>query len=440
MSSNADLMAAAERILELARQLGAEECAASVSFGVSTELEQRDGRVEKAQESRSLSADVELLVDGRFTSCGTSDLRPEALAAVLRRAVDAGRHLEPDLDRRLTEAHLLGVADAELDLDDPTVVQPGDRRARVTALEAAARAAAPTDPVRSITAYAWDGRSARALAFSNGFRSARSGTHHGLALTVSLEDADGRLPEAWASSSARHLQDVDSVHQLADEAASHARARLGARPAPSGRYPMLLDRRSVSRVLGALLSPLGGAAIYEGRSCMADRLGARVASTAFTLIDDPLIPRGLGSRAHDGDGLPAQRRVVIEDGVLQMFFIGVYDGRRLGRPPTTESGSNLVVPPGPRSPGQLAAGLGRHLRVDGFLGGSSNPVTGDFSFGVQGALADGAEILHPISEMNVSGNLFELMDRYLEAADDTCTHSAWRCPTLLFDQVQFSGS
>ena len=72
MSSNADLMAAAERILELARQLGAEECAASVSFGVSTELEQRDGRVEKAQESRSLSADVELLVDGRFTSCGTS--------------------------------------------------------------------------------------------------------------------------------------------------------------------------------------------------------------------------------------------------------------------------------------------------------------------------------------------------------------------------------
>lgn len=432
----------AAEVLALAGRLGAEEASVSVHLGVSTELHRRDGQVEKAQESRSLGADVELMVDGRFSSHSTNDLRPEALQSFLERAVAATRHLEPDEHRRLPDADQMGHADVELDLDDPAHHDwdPERRRELVAALENRARHGLSSDPVRSITAYAWDGRSLAAVACSNGYRSTSHSTSWGMAATVSLEDTDGRLPEAWSSASARHRSDLPGQQFIVDDLARRARARLGSRPAPSGQYDMLLDARVVSRILNVMLSPLGGTAIYEQRSCMADKLGKRVASPAFQLRDEPWIPRALGSRDHDGDGLPSAPRPIIENGVLKTFFINVYNSRRLGMPVTTGRASNLVVPAGDRSAQALLAERDRVIRVDGFLGGNTNPVTGDFSFGVQGALVQNGKVLHPISEMNVSGNIFALMEGYVGAANDVWTWSAWRCPSLLFEQVQFSGS
>ena len=442
VNDTAGLLRSAEEILGIAARLGAEEASVSVHLGVSTELHRRDGRVEKAQESRSLGAEVELMVDGRFSSHSTSDLRPDALEAFLTRAVAATAHLEPDEDRRLPDLSEMGHADVDLDLDDPRHGDwdPEQRRQLVEALEAAAKDALAGDPVRSITAYAWDGRSQGAVACSNGHQSTSASTSWGTAATVSLADADGRIPEAWSSSSARHLADLRPLGDVVDDLGAKARARLGSRPAPSGAYPMLLDARVVSRILNVMLSPLGGTAIYEQRSCMADKKGQRIAAPAFQLRDEPWIPRALGSRDHDGDGRPSRPRAIVEDGVLQTFFINVYNGRRLGMAPTTGRASNLVIPPGPLDPLTLCADRPQVLRVDGFLGGNTNPVTGDFSFGVQGALLENGVVAHPISEMNVSGNIFSLLEGYVGAASDVWTWSAWRCPSLLFDQVQFSGS
>lgn len=440
--TGANLEQGAEDVLRLALELGADEVSVTVSLGVSTELQRRDGKVEKAQESRSLGADVELMVDGRFSSHGTSDLRPAALRAFLERAVAATSHLEPDLDRRLPDIEDMGSADADLDLEDPHYAthNPERRREMVEALEHASREALTSDPVRSITAYVWDGRSQHAIACSNGFRHQGASTSWGMASTVSLADVDGRIPEAWSSASARHLEDLPPIPHIVDDLVRNGRARLGSKAAPSGKYPMLLDARVVSRILNVMLTPLGGNAIYEQRSCMADKLGKQIASTAFSLRDEPLVRRGLGSRHHDGDGLPATPRTIVDNGMLQTFFLSVYDARRLGKQPTTGRASNLCIAPGRRTPDQIARGLGRVVRVDGFLGGNTNPVTGDFSFGVQGALLENGKVLHPVSEMNVSGNIFELMGGYQEAASDVWTWSAWRCPSLLFDNVQFSGS
>lgn len=436
------LDAAARRIVGIATDLGAEETTAQVSRGSWTELQRRDGKVEKAQESRSLSAAVSLMVDGRYSAHSTSDLRPEALSAFLERAVAATRFLEPDPDRRLPELSRMGDADVDLDPVDPTQAHrsPDDRRAAVEALEAQAVAHTGDLKTRSITAFGWDGASETALVTSHGFASRWASTSFGLGASVSLEDDGGKLPEAWTSYSARHHTDVPSPDAIAADLADRGRARLGSGPMESGRYPLLLDRRVVSGLLRALLGPLSGTAIFEGRSCLKDKLGERIGSAAFTLLDDPLIPRALGSHPHDGDGLPAQRRTIVESGVLKMFFLSVYNSRRLGVPGTTGGASNLVIPAGDRGPAALAADRGRVIRVDGFLGGNSNASTGDFSFGIQGALLEDGRPVRALSEMNVSGDLFGLLERYVEAADDTWTHGSWRTPSLLFDDIQFSGA
>ena len=105
--------------IELAQSLGAEQVKVRLSRSSYTELTRRDGKIELAQESRSLGASVALLVDGRYSSHGTSDLRPEALREFLGRAVDATRFLEPDTDRVLPQLEDMGSLEAEsLEADD----------------------------------------------------------------------------------------------------------------------------------------------------------------------------------------------------------------------------------------------------------------------------------------------------------------------------------
>ena len=436
------LEAAARRIVSIAEELGAEETTARVSRGSWTELTRRDGKVEKAQESRSLSAGVSLMVEGRYSSHSTSDLRPDALRAFLERAVAATRYLEPDPNRRLPELEQMGNADVDLDPMDEGQARrtPDDRRAAVETLEAMAVAHTASLKTRSLTAFGWDGASESALVTSHGFASEWASTSFGLGASVSLEDEGGKLPEAWTSYQARHNSDIPDPDHIAADLAERGRSRLGTGPIESGRYPLLLDRRVVSGLMRALMGPLSGTAIFERRSCLKDKLDERIASPAFTLIDDPLIPRGLGSRPHDGDGLPARRRTIIDDGVLKMFFLSVYNSRRIGAPVTTGGASNLVIPSGTKSPEALAAPLGRVIRIDGFLGGNSNASTGDFSFGIQGALLEDGKPVRALSEMNVSGDLFGLLERFVEAANDPWSHGTWRTPTLLFDDIQFSGA
>jgi PmbA protein len=437
-----DLNDVADTIIVLARELGADEVCAGLSSSSYSEITRRDSQIEQAKESRSLAASVQLLVDDRFSTHSTSDLRSDALRSFLERAVAATRYLEPDPDRRLPDREELGLTEVELDLEDRTWEDgdPVPRRRRAESIEQAVKTRMADDPVRSITAYAWDGRSESAVAFSNGFRFSNTRTSFGMAATVSLEEPDGRLPESWGSCSMLHEDDLWTVDQLTDDLRTRAVAQLGSRPAKSGRYPMLLDRRVVSRVLGVLLAPLAGATIYEQRSCLADYLDKRIASSTFSMWDDPLIPRGAGSRNADGDGRPTALRSIVEDGVLKTFFIDVYNGRRLKRSPTTGSASNIVVPPGSRSVEELASELPKAILVDGFLGGNSNPTTGDFSFGIRGALLENGERVAAVSEMNVSGNILSLMERYTTAASDPWLLGSWRTPTLLFDDVQFSGT
>lgn len=430
-------------VVALARELGADEVRVGIGRSVSTGLTRRDGRIEKAEESRSLGLRVALMVDERWSAHSTSDLRPEALREFLRRAVDATRFLEPDPHRHLPDLEQMGSVDAAaLQLWDDSWLRrdPDERRRRLEQLEAATRAAGSDLEIRSVTSFVWDGASQRAVVTSHGFESAFQTTSFGHGAMLSLVDQGGRLPESHDSSSARHRADLRDVDTVAHSAVQRGRHRLGSGPAPSGRIPMLLENRLTGRVLGLLLAPLHGELLYEKRSCMEGKLGERVAAPALTIIDDPLIPRAAGSRPHDGDGLPSRRRVLVDQGVLQEYLIDVYNGRRLKVPVTGGSTGNIVVPPGPRDPRAILADLPQAIRVEGFLGGNSNPTTGDFSFGISGVLLEHGEPVRNVSEMNISGNLFDLMERFTEAGNDVWTWSAWRTPSLLFDDVQFSGS
>ncbi|MCB9764989.1 MAG: TldD/PmbA family protein [Alphaproteobacteria bacterium] len=437
------LLDTAAEAVRLGQAAGADQVKAVTSRSTHVDLQQREGRLERCTEAATLSLSVSLLVDERYSTHSTSDLRPDALSAFIQRAVDATRYLEPDPDRAMLPVDEMGTLDpSSLDTADDAAFAartPEASRDRVSELERAIQDQGPEDLV-SATAYAWEVRSEGCTVYSNGFQGRNARTWFGWGGHATIREPDGKLPEAYNFVSASHLSDLPERDIIVADLLSRVDQTRKAGPAASGRYPMLLDNRAAGRLLGAVLRPLSGVALHERRSVFLDKLDQAVAAPHFTLWDDPTVPRGLGSRPYDADGLKAQRRPIFEDGVLRTWFLDVYHARKLERAPTTGQSSNLVVTPGMRSWQQIAADLPRAIRVTSFLGGNSNPASGDFSFGIRGQLLEHGEPVANLSEMNISGNLVDLLADFVEAADDPWVFSSSRLPTLLFDGVQFSGT
>jgi PmbA protein len=156
--------------------------------------------------------------------------------------------------------------------------------------------------------------------------------------------------------------------------------------------------------------------------------------------DDPLVPRALGSRAYDGEGLATRPRDVFEKGVLRNWYVDTYYGRKLDLPPTTAHPTNLSWALGSRSSDQLVADAGEAVLVTGFLGGNCNGTTGDFSLGVFGFAVRGGRVAEPLSEMNVSGNHLELWPNLVAVGNDPNPNSPLGTPTFVFEGVQIAGT
>lgn len=433
-----ELQSTASLIVDTARSLGADEVTAWASEGTWTDVKQRDGKIEKWQDSRSRSASAALLVNDRFSVHSTNDLRPDALRQFLGRAIEATRHLEADQHRRLPDPEIMGAGDSSsLDLVDQNSPDI-DHRNWVDQVQSSTTKAI-TKSLRSCEGFVWSGSSRSIMMTSNGFIGEKASTEFGHGANISMEDVDGRLPEAADWAVARHHSDLLSIDDISQRAATRAIQRLGAGPVSSRRGAMLVENRVASRILSTIVAPMSGSSIYEQRSCLADKLGKQIAASGFNLMDDPHICRGLGSKAYDSDGRPTKKRSLVEDGILQTWLIDVYHSRRLNREPTVSDISNLVVPAGARTPAEIVADREWVILVDGFLGGNSNPTTGRYSFGIRGTLYEDGKAVSPISEMNITGSIFDLLDGFSEAANDTWTNGACRSPSLLFDAVQFSG-
>lgn len=432
----------AERVLAEALRLGADEAGVSVSSGSHTTIVRRDGKVEQATEATNRDVSVSLFVDGRSSSHSTSDLRDEAITWFLKRAIAATRYLEPDLDRRQPEGALCGrgASEAALDQYDATFEArlPESRAELASEMEQSLRKRFD-DRVISGSTWCADGKSQVARVLSNGFSGEHQSTGFSLGGDVTLDEGNGKRPEAAAYFSARHLEDLPSIDFIADEVMDRAKERLGAGPIESGTYPLILLNRAAGRIFGMLGGPISGGSIFEKRSCLADKLGEAIASPSLTIMDDPTIPRGMGSRPWDGDALRAAPRTIIKEGVLENFYINVYYGRRLSMEPTSGSRSNWIVAPGARSWQEVAAQYDKAILVNSFLGGNNNGISGDFSFGIRGVLLENGQPTRSLSEMNVSGNILTLFKKIVAVGNDPWMYSANQIPTVVFEDVDFSG-
>lgn len=434
------LLEEARRALDIAKRLGADDAAIRVAEGRSTEFVYRDAALEKVQDSATKVLGVALYVDGRYSNHQSNDLRAESLESFLTDAIALTRALEPDPHRRLPDPTLYeGRTDKDLDLWDPALVDL-DRDTAMRWLADMDAAAHEDATVISSASQLIVGHSVMARVSSNGFEGTRRGTSATTFTEVTVKDEGDKRPEAYAWAAGRHLRDLGEPVEIAQRALQRALRRKGSRKGPSMRTTMVLHREAGGPLIGRICGALSGGAIQQERSFLKGHMDKQIASPLLTMTDDPWLAGGLASRDFDGEGIACKPRPVIEKGVLKTFFLGTYYANKLGWEPTTGGPSNLVYALGEQSADELIAGVDEGIYVTGWAGGNADMTTGDFSFGIRGFRIQGGKLTEPVSEMNVTGAYLDLLPRLAAVGNDPFPWSSIRTPTLVFDDVQFSGS
>lgn len=417
--------------------------AAAMAYRVrEVEVTWRDGKIEKVKEATTRGVGLQLYVEGRYASVSSSDLRPDALERFIADSVTMTRTLTRDPFRALPDPKLYeGQAKVDLRLEDPRYGAVGaDERRRIARdMEIAARSVKGSEAILSVTTSCSDTLSESFRVHTNGFEGSRHDTSFWVGAETSVKDSDGRRPEDYAYAGSRFFGELPNVAATGRESTERALSRLGSKKGDSAVLTMAIEARAAGRILGALLGPLSAASIQQKRSFLEGKAGLQIGSPLLTITDDPLVPKGFGSRLFDGEGLAAKAMPVFSTGVLANYYVDTYYGKKLGIAPTTGRASNLVWTLGARGQKELLAEMKEGILVTSFLGGNSNGTTGDFSLGVQGFRIRAGAIAEPVGEMNISGNQLEFWKKLAAVGNDPYPYSSMRTPTLVFEGVQFAG-
>lgn len=430
-----------EFVLKTAKSAGADDC--RVSFGKRrfVEVQYRNHKPETVKEATTQGVGVGIYVNGCYSSQSTADLRKDALKTFVENLVETTKLLEKDPYRSLPDPkYYQGRQNIDLQLMDPRyeTITP-DMRHRVAKELEASCLQAGGEKVISVTSQVYDDFREETVLTSNGFEGETQSTVCYAIAEMTAQDEGDRRPNGYHYAVDRAFKKLPSSDEIGQQAAARTLELMGGKKLKTETLPIIIENRSVGRVLNGFLSAMSGWSLQQKRSFLLDKQGEKLGSDVFTLIDDPLIVGGLGSQLYDGDGFATKKRVMVNNGVLQEYYIDWYRSRKLGVEPTTGGSSNLILPPGERSVADIMQDLGRGILINGFIGGNSNSNTGDFSVGITGTLFENGELTQAVAEMNIADNHLEFWKKLAEAANDPWKYSSWQMPSLVFTEVVVAG-
>jgi PmbA protein len=442
----------AEDIVQMAKRHGASDADALISAGTEFEVSVRKGEIEKLLEAGSRALGLRVLLDGRSAIGYTSDFSRDALDALAAQTVELARITDPDPASGLPDpAEWAERFSGDLELFDPTM-ETIDNDLKLELAHRCEAAAYGYDPriTNSDGAACTTEIGARALVNSRGFAGAYRSSAASLQLEVMADDEDGKKRnDSWFTMD-RFFDALQSPEEVGRIAAERALSQLGARKVNTREVPVVWENRLAQRLVGIIARAASGEALYRRQTFFMDLEGEPIASPFVTVVDDPLLPRRIGSRPFDGEGVTSRRNEIVVDGVFRGFLFDSYTARKTGRRTTGSATrgpgsapgvgtSNLILQPGHSSPEEIIASVDDGLYLTSLMGFGVNLTTGDFSQGAAGRWIEKGKLTYPVTEINVSGNLREMLQGIEMVGNDLFVLGSSAAPTLRMAKLMVSG-
>ena len=416
-----------------------------------------NGELDKVTHAADRSVYLYLYVDGKYGTFSTNMLEKDQLEDFILKAIDMVRMLGEDLCRKLPDTSRtekdaksgreLGLYDEALENSDSD-----SRLARAQAMsiwqnfhESADRETFAMISEECEYSESYDDS---ITIDSQGFEGRHTESAFSFFAEVTIQDSEGnRYSGYWWDTTPR--KDAGNPSECSRKALERAVAQIGPQPRRSGRARMVVDSSVASRLVAPVLNALNGSALQQKMSFLDGALGQKVFSEGMNLMDLPRTEGRNGSRMYDSEGVATKDAPIIKDGVVSQYFINTYNAAKMGMEPTVEDASRPLLMPYMKgleladkensvSLKDILQYCRNGILVTGFNGGNTNPVTGDFSFGIEGFAFSKGKITHPVREMLITGNLKDLWNNLIAAGTDARPSSRWQIPSIAFENVSFS--
>jgi PmbA protein len=434
------LMSLASQAVELARRLGADQAEAGASHDEGLSVTVRMGELESVERQRDRGLAVTVYKDARKGTASTSDFSTAALEQTVRKALSIASFTAQDEFAGLADAELMAVNPPDLDLHHPWELDVDAAAALALRAENAARGADPRI-ANSEGATIATSQGVTAYANSHGFVGGYPTSSHSSSCSVVAKDAEGLERDYWYSV-ARVPNALAAPESIGEEAARRAVRRLGARQLRTRAAPVLFPPELARGLFGHLVAAVRGASQYRRASFLLEARGKQIFSSGVDIEEDPHLPRAMASAPFDAEGVATSRRTLVRGGVLEGYVLSSYSARRLNMTTTANAGGihNLIVRPTGGDLEAIAAERDEVFVIGELLGQGANTVTGDYSRGAAGFWLERGEVIHPVNEVTIAGNLVEMFKHVAAVGSDVDTRGAVRCGSVLIEEMTIAGS
>lgn len=430
----------ARDILLHAKQGGATACETNVSDGFGQAVTVRQSAVETIEYNRDKGLSVTVYIGQKRGNASTSDFSPQAISDTVAAALSIARYTAEDDCAGLADAELLAHTYPQLDLYCPWELSVEAAIELAKNCEQAAYAAdkhITNSEGATISVSESQFIYANSLGFMGGYPLSR----HSISCAMIAEQGDSKQRDYWYSV-ARDAADLETAESIGQKAGARSAARLGARKIATCETAVLFEAPIASSLIGHFASAVSGGSLYRKSSFLLDSIGQQVFTPDIQIRELPHMHKGLASGAFDDDGVATIERKVVENGIVQGYFLSSYSARKLGMRTTGNAGGthNLIMQNAtPMDFNALLKKMGTGLLVTELLGHGINAVTGDYSRGASGFWVENGELAYPVEEITIAGNLREIFRGIMAIGNDVVVRGSKQCGSVLIDHMTVAG-
>jgi len=275
-------------------------------------------------------------------------------------------------------------------------------------------------------------------------------TYYRIEVGVVAEKGESQQPGEYETGS-RFFSDLMNTEDIANNAGYRAVAMVGGEPVKTQRAAVIFDRLTGERLLSGIADALNGEQVALERSFLKGKVGQKVGSGLVTLIDDGTMDKGNASRPVDGEGVPTQKRTVIQEGILKGYFYNAraacrVKGKSTGNAARWGYGSrpgighhNFHMLPGKLSPDDIVKSTSKGLYVFQTIGFGVDAQSGGFSVGASGVWVENGKLVGPVARVTVASHMLQMLEGIDAVGNDMIWDRSTVCPTFRVEEMTIGG-
>ena len=452
----------ADKLVELARKNGADEAEAYVAESSEVEIQIQNENADSVTYKNKGGYGIRALIDGRMGFASCNNLNVDDAENIIKKLIADTNHNSPDENNVLPDRIATDSNDGLERFDEKIKSTPVDDK--IDLAITIERAAKKYD--QRIHHIGWlmygDEAIEYAISSTRGVHGeARYSNAFGYALAVAMDKSASGQPDPSTTQTGNGIGVSNyfaklNPEEIGQKAAQYAIRMLGAEEGRTDELEAVFPPESASHFLDLIADMVSAELVQKKKSILSDKMGQMVASDLITVIDDGRLPEGLATSCVDAEGLPTTTKEIIRNGKLVQLL---YDSYTANKDKTVSTGnanrgsyssrpsispSNFYIKPGSISRDELLGKVAHGLYITEMTGlhAAVDPVTGQFSIPCKALKIEKGELTTPVSDISMSGNLFD----FLKSIDGIADDLSWEIhqhitgtPTIKVKSVKISG-